>query len=224
MAVKCLGVKLPKHSALNISRQEKPDHLEFEDTRRQAEKIAEGANEQGDAAFRRDIDTLESELQTELDQTVEQLNRSSAGVFPALLTVVDADFASRINYCRWLKRAYAETLPDSTVALIDGLEDRLEQLDIARQYFKTIYSKQNLADVSKLVMVTGLIAVMVASAFIVVSGYRTAPFPYWQHVLLVPLVVAVTLAPLALLISHVLRIAMVARRTAAITSFIAPPE
>lgn len=192
------------------------------DTRAQVTELEEAVGDLEDAPFRTDLEDLIGNLATELDGTIDRLERSRGGVFQALSTVLDADFATRINHIRWLGRAYEEDLPADVLDTLDGLEHRLEQLDVARQYFKTIYIKQELADVSKLVMYTGLVAVIVAIAALVVTGYRTSPYPYLQHLLLVPLAVTVTLVPLVLLISHVARIATVARRTAAITPFLAP--
>lgn len=73
-------------------------------------------------------------------------------------------------------------------------------------------------------MYTGLVAIVVAIFFIDFTGYRTTAFLYVQHLLLVPLAVTVNLVPLVVLISHVAPIATVARRTAAITPFLAPAE
>lgn len=195
-----------------------------QDTRKQVTALDDKMANLEEAPYRADLENLMANLATELDGTLRRLERSHGGVFPALSTVLDADFATRINHIRWLGRAYRNDLPDDVLDVLQGLEHRLEQLDVARQYFKTIYIKQELADVSKLVMYTGLVAVIVSIVFTVFTGYRTAPFRNSMNLFLVPLAVTITLTPLALLVSHVVRIATVARRTAAITPFLAPTE
>lgn len=174
-----------------------------------------------DDRLRTELTELEATLTAELEQIVDHLEESEYGIFPALSTVLDANFATRINHSRWIRQTYGDALSASTVELLDGVEERLEQLDVARQYFKTIYLQQQLASLSKLVLYVGLVAELVAITFLVVIGHaETAPMV--DRLLLIPLAVAVNLAPLAVLFAYFLRVATVANRTAAITPFIAP--
>lgn len=194
------------------------------DTRTQVSKLEEAVEGMEATPVRTELVDLLTNLGTELDGTIDRLDESGGGVYTALSTVLDADFSTRLNHIRWLSRAYREDVPDDVLDVFEALGHRLEQLDVARQYFKTIYIKQELSDVSKLVMYTGLVAIVVDVVFIVVTGYRTTAFPPMQHLLLVPLAVTISLAPFTLLVSHVVRIATVAQRTAAITPFLAPAE
>jgi hypothetical protein len=194
------------------------------DTRKRVERLGDAEHDVGVDTAAVDLDSLVSVLGGELDETTRRLERTETGVFPALSTILDVDFATRLNHTRWIARAYEDSIPDETRESLEDLQQHLEQLDVARQYFKTVYIKQELADVSKLVMSTGIAAVLVAMVFIVLTGYRTTELPFWGNTLVIPLGVFVTLVPLTLLISHVLRISAVARRTAAITPFLAPTE
>ncbi|MFB6130893.1 MAG: hypothetical protein ABEJ28_08745 [Salinigranum sp.] len=194
------------------------------DTREQVTKLDDVGTELDDPDVRSDVEALVTALRSDFDLTASRLQCSRDGVFPALSTILEVDFATHLNHARWLKRASDGPGPDSTLNALRVLEQHLEQLDVARQYFKTVYIKQELADVSVLVMTTGLVAVLVALAFIAVAGSPETTIPFSRSVLLVPLAVGVDLIPLALLISHVLRIAAVARRTAAITPFLAPTD
>lgn len=193
------------------------------DTRRQAMAL-DPAGDRPDSALAEELEALRSSLQTELDETLHQLESSHGGLFPALSTVLDADFSTRLNHSRWIRQSYADRLPDSQREALEALERHIEQLDVARQYFKTVYIKQELGAVSMLVMYAGLVATMLALVSLVVTGYVRTPVSPLARFVLVPLAVAVNLAPLAVLVTHVMRITTVTRRTAAITPFISPGE
>lgn len=174
-----------------------------------------------DERLQAELADLEATLTAQLEEIVDHLEESEYGVFPALSTVLDANFATRINHSRWIRQTYADALADATADHLRGVEERLEQLDVARQYFKTIYLQQQLASLSKLVLYVGLAAELVAITFLVVIGHA-ATAPLVDQLLLIPLAVAVNLAPLGVLFAYFLRVATVANRTAAITPFISP--
>lgn len=171
-----------------------------------------------------DVDDLAATLEPELDSALDELDSTGDGVFPALATILDADFSTRINHVRWIVRANEDAMPDDLEARFADLADELEQLDVARQYFKTVYFTQQLADLSRLMLSTGLVAVTVSLTLLVLSSGNAEPLPPLLRPVLVPASVGIALVPLALLVTHVLRIATVARRTAAITPFLSPSK
>ena len=181
-------------------------------------------DEQSNTTLQTELTLLTSNLQTELKETLEELETSRRGVFPALATILDADFSARLNRSRWIRRANKDELSEAQHILLKDLEQRIEQLDIARQYFKTIYIMQELADIAKLVIYSGIIATITTLVFLVFTGYNQTPISPLDRLILVPLSVSIGLVPLALLIAHVLRIITVARRTAAITPFLSPSD
>lgn len=190
------------------------------DTRNGVDALGEALDGIGEEHVRTDVADLRERLREGLDIDIDTPAEAHDSVFPALSTVLDADFATWINHARWTRQTHAEELPDTVTESIESIEDRLEQLDVARQYFKTVYIQQELADLSKVVLYAGLVAVTVAVVFLVFVG-DVRGVPAGARALL-PAAVAVNLAPLVLLFAHVLRIATVARRTAAITPFISP--
>ena len=195
-----------------------------EATRQATGTLDDLGDDLADADVQSAIEALTLRLASELDTTADRLAASENGVFPALSTILDANFATHINRSRWIKETHADVLSEQTETAFTELEQRLEQLDVARQYFKTIYIKQELADLSNGVMATGLVAVIVALTFIAWLGNLSGSDSSWASPFLLPTGVMVTLFPLALLISHVFRIATIARRTAAITPFLAPSQ
>lgn len=191
-------------------------------TRKEVQGLGIEADEDGSSGLRDELASLRSNIIQELDQTLESLEDSGLGVFPALSTILDADFSTRINHSRWIREVYAEGLSPEEKSDLEGIEQRLEHLDIARQYFKTIYIQQELAGLSKGVTYAGLVAEIVALSFLIYTGYlRTLP-PLIGQPFVIPVAITISLSPLALLVAHVLRIATVAQRTVAITPFLSP--
>lgn len=192
------------------------------DTQREAMALDSAIVDREEATLNEEMGELLSELGDELDRTLRMLESSSEGVFPALSTILDAELSRRINHIRWIRGLYGEELSETERGVLDDLEGNIEQLDVARQYLKTLHIEQELADATNEIMVTGLVATVVALAALVVTGYARTPLSSPMRLVFVPLAVGVNVAPLALLISHVMRITAVAKRTAAITPFLSP--
>ena len=171
-----------------------------------------------------DLDELASNIDAELSETMRLLEGSHSGVFPVLSTMLNANFVTQINQSCSLRQTHEDSLSDAEHEFLEEIEQQLKQLDIARQYFKTIFIERELADISKLVMYSGLVALVVALVFLLVIGYTTRGISPQERLVLVPLAIVINLLPLVLLVTHMLRIATVARRTVAITPFIASTE
>jgi len=191
------------------------------DTRRQLAELGDAVAGTDDGQLRREIADLQENLDAEMERTLDRLERTHSGTFPTLSTVLDANFSTRINHSRWLRQTNDHSLRESTRETLVGLEDRLEQLDVARQYFKTIYIQQELARLSKEVLYVGLVAEFVAIVLLLWVGYGYETLLARELLWLSP-AVTLAFAPLALLASHVLRISTIAARTTAITPFLTP--
>ena len=197
-------------------------HVLVGNTYQQARRLGAETDADDASPSTDEIATLRSNLVDILERTVESIEGSESGVFPALSTILDADFSTCLNHSRWIRQIYGEELSDADAERLRDLEERLEYVDIARQYFKTVYIQQELANLSKKVTYSGLVAEMVALSFLLYPGYLgVVPTLYGQS-FVVPLAATVSLAPLAILVVHVLRIATVAERTVAITPFLSP--
>lgn len=199
-------------------------HVLVDDTQNLLAKLESTVSETADSELVDELQELTTALGTELDETFQLLQMNDKTLFSALSTILNADFGARLNHARWVRRSYDGELSAAQQAILSDLQQHIEQLDIARQYFKTLYITQEFADVSKLVMYTGLIATMTALVFIVFSGDIRPSYARLARLVLLPLAVAINLVPLSLLLSHVVRITTIARRTAAITPFISPSE
>jgi len=180
------------------------------------------AVDDGSTDFDGEIDTLCSNVQETLEQAKASLEGSGGSTFEALATILHADFSTWIAHGRWIRHAFEGDLSAETGDALSDLEDTLTYLDIARQYFKTLHIQQELAGLSRRVTYAGFVAELVALSSLIYAGFLDVPGQVYDLPYLLPLAITVALAPLALLIAHVLRIATVAFRTAAITPFVSP--
>lgn len=148
------------------------------------------------------------------------LDESEVGVFPALSAVLDADYGRFIHDAREIRIRRADALPDEASETLTEVVESLRQLDIARQYFKSLFMQQELSTFSRHLLAVGVPAVVVAVVVLVVPGAGAALFASNSLLGLSTLVVALELAPVAVLFAYILRIATVSFRTASIVPFI----
>lgn len=96
----------------------------------------------------------------------------------------------------------------------------LQQIDVARQYLKTLYMQDELSRLSTRLLLVGVptvfVSIVMLKLFAASSGIL---FSTGTFTVLTDIAVTIALAPLAVVFSFVLRIAAVARRTVAITPF-----
>lgn len=108
---------------------------------------------------------------------------------------------------------------------LESIRELLRAMAIFRQYLKTIVIQQQLAELSRLIVYTGVAGVAVALSLAMV--YRTSTGaaipPEWLPAV-TTLGFGVMLAPLAVLVSYVLQAATIARYTVSAGPIIPPEE
>lgn len=160
---------------------------------------------------------------TERAETVDRLlEESGTSTFEVLSAALTTDYAMEIMELRQVESA-ADDLDEDVTESIEDLVDRLENIDIARQYFKAVYLKEELAVLSRNLFYVGIPSlVAVGIGLLVLTASNGASIPRSQLTLLVPVLFTVGLLPLCFLFAFVLRIATVTERTAAKIPFTTP--
>jgi hypothetical protein len=151
---------------------------------------------------------------------------SESDTFSVLSTMFESNYAEQIHRLRALKPADDTEFADVVEASIDDLIDRLQEIDVAREYFKTVYFQQELSALSRWLLYTGLPAEALAVATLIVLTVPTdqpmaVPLPLG---LLIPVTITVGLLPLSVLASFFLRTATVTNLTAATLPFTTPEQ
>lgn len=196
------------------------------------EKVRQTAQQLGGLTFTEtpegisdDIERIVSRVTDHADLVDDLLQKSDASTFTVLSTTLTTNYARDINQLRQLRVRYGDQLPAHVDESIDDLVDRLRDVDIARQYFKTIYLQQELASLSRYLFYAGfpsITAVVVAVLLFTANDGAAVPSQYAP--LIVSCGITAGLVPLIVLFTFILRTATVTRRTAATVPFTVPAQ
>lgn len=199
--------------------------LLVEGTRQEAQRLGGFEQDSSGRSGHEEIDEIVTELTTEMDRIDELLVESGAGTFNVLSLMLASNYAEHINDLRTVRDRHRSDFPDEVHNSIEELVERLQQIDIARQYFKSIYMQQELASLSRVLLYAGLPAVAIGIATLLVltvPSSEPAAIPYLRALL--PVSLTVGLLPLSILTSFFLRTATVTRLTAATLPFTTPEQ
>ena len=163
---------------------------------------------------------LLTDLPEHCEQAIDQLEPTSEKLSTVIVPLLGIDYADYIYDSYQLRSNHDEESHEELFSALDCLSADLENLDIARQYFTTVFMKKELATLSRSLLYVGVIAISIPLALLYqLSTYPGASPPMPELIVLTILVIVVGLLPLALLIVFVLRIAAIAHYIAAITPF-----
>lgn len=199
--------------------------LLVEATRQEAQRLGGLAKDDVVQSGHDEIEDVVTDLTAEMDRIDELLLESDAGTFSVLSLMLVSNYAEHINDLRTVHKTYGDDFADEVHDSIEKLVERLQEIDIARQYFKSIYMQQELASLSRVLLYAGLPAVaigMVSILVLTVPASNPARVPYLPVVL--PISLTVGLLPLSILASFFLRTATVTRLTAATLPFTTPEQ
>ncbi|UPW01900.1 hypothetical protein M0R88_07335 [Halorussus gelatinilyticus] len=188
------------------------------------QQCVESADEQTDEITDPDAAEALSDLLDDTIRTIEHsrrvLERSDVGLFNALSVTLKTNYSQEIYRVRDLQTTHEELLTEDIDDHLDELVVRIQQMDVARQYFKTLYLQDELAYLSRVLLYVGVPAELTALTMLLVFAASTQPIlaPSTLAVV-VPVAICITAAPLAILFAFVIRVSVVAQRTAAITPF-----
>lgn len=171
-----------------------------------------------------DTDELVTDITQHVDRVIRLIEGTGSGTFDTLSALLTTNYADRIYQMRRLKSTHRDAMSEETKESIDGIISTLQQLDVARQYFKTLYIQTELSYISRVLLYAGIIAELVLVSTLLAL---TASGPAVAQILpsvVAPLVAAIGLLPLAVLFSYAIRLAVVSQRTIAITPFTTPEQ
>lgn len=166
-----------------------------------------------------DLDALVTGLGGHVEYVIALLSRPTTGLNYALFATVNASYEQDI-YDAWrLRTEHADQLPEAAVDALDALVEQLEQVDVARRVFKTVFIQSELSALSRTLLFIGVPVQVVTVVLLLLftgSGWTTAPATLR---LVIPTIVTVGFAPILLLAAYILRLATVAKRTASMYPF-----
>lgn len=140
-----------------------------------------------------------------------------------LSVVLDPEYAINITAVQHLQTEYAASMPPDVMTELTAIEDLLESVAIVRQFYKTIAIQQDLATLSRLLVYTGVTALVTVICITLMYRTSSTTLPVGLLPVVVSVGIGIIVTPLALFVAYVLRAATVARQTVSVGPFV-PPE
>lgn len=192
--------------------------LLIENTRQESQRIGGMSFRNADEDAYMAINDVISDLTSHMDAVDGLLQESSTSSFEVLSVTLTTNYARQINQIRQIRHGLEDELSEEVMTSLDNLIARLQQIDIARQYFKSIYFQEELSTLSRRLFYVGIPAEAVAIVMLLgMTSSMSAPQAWIVTVL--PVALSICLLPLTLLFAYIIRIVAVTERTAATIPF-----
>ncbi|MFC7201569.1 hypothetical protein [Halospeciosus flavus] len=192
-------------------------------TQRRAEALSEAIEDVEDAGLNEQVETFLDNLRENAESVQRNLEGSQFGEFDVVFSALNYNYSWKLYAARRIRAENEDVLTDEARGAFDELVDALELFGPAREHFKTLYFQWALIDLSRTMLYASIPALATAVTGILylepslfpgtVLGVRTL-------VVVVSAAVAVSLLPFAFLLSYILRIVTVTKRTLSIGPFI----
>jgi hypothetical protein len=188
----------------------------YQQARREAETL-EGLRMEGRTRrAREELDSLVKDLQTHCDYVIGVLRRPSSGVKHALFVSLSADYESTVHRAWHLQWDHADEFTDEAAEPLGRLAGTVQHIEVASRLFRTVFIESEISELSRFLLYVGFPAQLAAVALTLIytAPGSGPPLPLPVLRVLAPAVIAAGFAPFVLLGSYVIRLTVVARRTA----------
>lgn len=164
---------------------------------------------------RRRLEDLIDELVEAVEAVDTVVESEEVRPFEALVRALYVDYGTHLRTIDRLRNG--GSLPSSIDHRLSVLHDHLVLIDVSRQYFRTLYIQRELPRISRMLLYVGgpaeLLLVGVLFAFMTTPVYPE---------LLALLAGTAGITPLAVLVSYIVRISIIAELTATVIPFVRP--
>ncbi|SEW26300.1 hypothetical protein [Halobacterium jilantaiense] len=190
------------------------------DTRERAEQLRDAAPD-GDAGDA--VETYTDNLVQNADRVVAQLRGTEFGTFDVLRAALNYNYSWKIYAGERLRADHGDALSERANGTLDDLLETLRLFGPAREHFKTLYFQWELSELSRTLLYAAVPALVVSIAALLL--FNPAQYPGTtlgvNHALLVVSAAAtVASLPFLVLLSYIVRIVTVTKRTLSIGAFV----
>jgi hypothetical protein len=192
-------------------------------TKQRANAVGDAVTELEDADLNDRVAGFVEDVEDNAEAVQRSLEGAQFGTFDVVFAALNYNYSWKIYAARRLRAEHADSLDDDARAAFDDLVDALELFGPAREHFKTLYFQWELINLSRTMLYASIPALAAAVMGIVYLEPTLFPGTLLgvEYVLFVVSAgVAVSLLPFAFLLSYILRIATVTKRTLSIGPFI----
>ncbi|MHC3380042.1 hypothetical protein [Haloarcula sp. H-GB5] len=192
-----------------------------------AERAENAQNAAEGAALDDDLSALLSnylvDVTSNADRVTDQLDGGTFGEFDVVKAALNYNYSWKLYAGRRIREAYADELTDEVDDSLAELVETLELFGPAREHFKTLYFQWELSDLSRTLLYVAIPALTVAITsllFLDVQDFVGVTAGVSDALWLLAVTATGSLLPFTVLISYVLRIVTITKRTLAIGPFI----
>jgi DNA integrity scanning protein DisA with diadenylate cyclase activity len=189
----------------------------------QVEALTETDGE-GNEAFRDDLEEYADQVAQDIERARKTLSTTKMGTFTVLLAGLSYNYSGQLHATRGLKYKYEDEISDDSEEMLDELLTTLKYVGTGREYFKSLYYKQELAKLSSRLLFVSL-PVIVFTSYVILA-LDAALFPevvllgFSPLVLFISLAYTISLAPYILLTAYIVRSATITLKTLSSGPFI----
>ncbi|PSP56124.1 hypothetical protein BRC82_03045 [Halobacteriales archaeon QS_1_67_19] len=194
-----------------------------EQIRAAADDLAVAVESGHDPELTRRVEEYADGLTENAQQVSGELDGAEFGTFDMLSAVLNFNYSWKIYEGRRIRNEHADALSAAADDAFGELETVLQHFGPAREHFKTLYFQWELVNLSRAMLYSALPALIVASSMIVYYDAQALPgatLGISNDILAASFGTTLALVPFVLLLSYVLRIATVAKRTLSIGPFV----
>ena len=169
------------------------------------------------SGYRDEVDRLQNDIHANTEEVLTTLSRVPNGSTDELLTGLNYDSSWQLYQSRRILTKYDDQLTAAERRVIEDIMDTLRKLMVCREYFKTLYYKLELSDLSTTLLTVSLPTIVFITYVLLAldSGFfpNVSVFGYTPLTVFISLAYTIALAPYAVLTSYVFRAATVTKRT-----------
>lgn len=167
-----------------------------------------------------DVRTLTDSLEADIEGVTSALEGENVDIFDIVAATLKTNHAHQIREIDRLVEQEGETFSSEAVDALTAVRNQLLQVDVARRYFRTVYTEKELAHFSRVVLYVGLPTQCILALMLIVYGsVLKSGLSTEISALYLPVAVTIGFAPLTVLFSFVLRHAWIAQHNASVAPF-----
>jgi hypothetical protein len=187
--------------------------------REQALQLRETYGAHHDARERAQVEELTGTLLDLANHVDEHVDHETTELYEVLSPILNNSYSRHLNTLRRIETGTDELSTEERAA-VGELADALELINRTRHYFKTLYIHEELATVSRRILLTGVPAGVVSfAAILAYAGGLAATAGETTLLVFVSAAIAVVFVPLSVLFAYGVRLATVAARTTTFGTF-----
>lgn len=188
----------------------------FETARSDLAVLGELTSQGRTSRTRQELEDLVGGLDDQTDYVVRLLEHPSSEMKHALFASLNTKYGNYVHRAWYLQTEYADEFTDRLIEPLSRLTETLEHIVVASRMFETVFIESEVSELSRFLLYVGL---PVQIAAVVVMLLYTAPelvplVPSSVLNVLVPGTLTAGFAPFLVLNSYIVRLTVVARRTA----------